>query len=148
VAGTFRSSFSEICTELSRLASPMQLVPYFAPPTRPLGLIDATPAFSAPARVGRPPVAPSLLPKITSDERPDLLGPAFSLRFKLIIKKRSLREQHPLVLLHIVLSTGVYCRPWFAGKGGEASIFYPENGSYHLAARVQMDEWPRLAAAK
>jgi hypothetical protein len=36
----------------------------------------------------------------------------------------------------------------FDVKEGEASIFRPENGNYHLVARVQMDEWPRLAAAK
>jgi broad specificity phosphatase PhoE len=39
-------------------------------------------------------------------------------------------------------------KDWFDVKEGEASIFRPENGSYHLVARVQMDEWPRLAAAK
>ena len=39
-------------------------------------------------------------------------------------------------------------KDWFDVKEGEASIFRPDNGSYHLVARVQMDEWPRLAAAK
>jgi hypothetical protein len=33
-------------------------------------------------------------------------------------------------------------------KEGEASLFRPENGSYKVLARVQMDEWPRIAAAK
>ena len=32
---------------------------------------------------------------------------------------------------------------WFDVKEGEASLFRPENGSYKLLARVQMDEWPR-----
>ena len=32
-------------------------------------------------------------------------------------------------------------------KEGEASIFRPDNGSYKLLARIQMDEWPRIAAA-
>ena len=31
---------------------------------------------------------------------------------------------------------------------GEASIFRPANGNYTLVARVQIDEWPRIAAAK
>ena len=88
-AGTFRRGFSEICTALTRWGSPMQLVPYFAPPPRPLGLVGATPAFPALARVGRPPVAPSLLPKVISDKKPISSGPAFSLRFRLVIKKRS-----------------------------------------------------------
>ena len=37
---------------------------------------------------------------------------------------------------------------WSEVKEGEASIFRPANGSYTLLARVQIDEWPRLAAAK
>jgi hypothetical protein len=86
-AGTFRRGFSEICTELSSWASPMQLVPYSAPPPRPLGLVGATPAFSALARVGRPPVAPSLLPEISGNETPSFSGPAFPLRFQLVTQE-------------------------------------------------------------
>jgi phosphohistidine phosphatase SixA len=37
-------------------------------------------------------------------------------------------------------------KDWFDVKEGEASIFRPENGSYKLIARVQMEEWPHLAA--
>jgi len=37
-------------------------------------------------------------------------------------------------------------KDWFDVKEGEASLFRPENGSYKLLARVQMDEWPRIAA--
>jgi len=33
---------------------------------------------------------------------------------------------------------------WFDVKEGEASVFHPENGSYKLVARVQMDEWARM----
>jgi hypothetical protein len=33
-------------------------------------------------------------------------------------------------------------------QGDEASIFRPENGSYKLVARLQMEEWPRITAAK
>jgi broad specificity phosphatase PhoE len=39
-------------------------------------------------------------------------------------------------------------KDWFEVKEGEASIFRPENAGYKLVARVQMDEWPRIAAAK
>jgi broad specificity phosphatase PhoE len=38
-------------------------------------------------------------------------------------------------------------KDWFDVKEGEASVFRPENGSYKLVARVQMDEWPRIAVA-
>ena len=30
---------------------------------------------------------------------------------------------------------------------GEASLFRPDNGSYKLIARVQMEEWSHIAAA-
>jgi phosphohistidine phosphatase SixA len=39
-------------------------------------------------------------------------------------------------------------KDWFDVKEGEASIFRPEEGGYKLVARVQMDEWQRIAAAK
>jgi broad specificity phosphatase PhoE len=39
-------------------------------------------------------------------------------------------------------------KDWSEVKEGEASIFRPANGNYALVARVQMDEWPRIAAAK
>jgi hypothetical protein len=38
-------------------------------------------------------------------------------------------------------------KDWFDVKEGEASIFRPENGSYRFIARVQMEDWPALAAA-
>jgi broad specificity phosphatase PhoE len=38
-------------------------------------------------------------------------------------------------------------KDWFDVKEGEASLFHPENGSYKLIARVQMDEWSRIATA-
>jgi phosphohistidine phosphatase SixA len=38
-------------------------------------------------------------------------------------------------------------KDWFDVKEGEASIFRPADGSYKLVARVQMDEWPRIAMA-
>lgn len=37
-------------------------------------------------------------------------------------------------------------KDWFDVKEGEASIFRAENGSYTLVARVQMTDWPRIAA--
>jgi phosphohistidine phosphatase SixA len=38
-------------------------------------------------------------------------------------------------------------KDWFDVKEGEASIFIPEGGKYSLFARVQMEEWPKIAAA-
>jgi broad specificity phosphatase PhoE len=39
-------------------------------------------------------------------------------------------------------------KDWAEVKEGEASIFRPADGNYTLLARVQMDDWPRIAAAK
>src|SRR6478672_5621641 len=38
-------------------------------------------------------------------------------------------------------------KDWFDVKEGEASIFRPENGKYVLVVRLQMADWPRVAAA-
>ena len=38
-------------------------------------------------------------------------------------------------------------KDWFDVKEGEASIFKPEGGGYRLFARVQMEDWPKIAAA-
>jgi len=37
-------------------------------------------------------------------------------------------------------------KDWFDVKEGETSIFRAADGGYKLVARVQMDEWPRIAA--
>jgi broad specificity phosphatase PhoE len=37
-------------------------------------------------------------------------------------------------------------KDWFDVREGEATIFRPENGSYKLIARVQMEDWPHMAA--
>ena len=39
-------------------------------------------------------------------------------------------------------------KDWADVKEGEASIFRPENGTATLVARVQMNEWARIVAAK
>jgi phosphohistidine phosphatase SixA len=39
-------------------------------------------------------------------------------------------------------------KDWFDVKEGEASIFRPADGGYKLVARVQMEDWPHIAAAK
>jgi broad specificity phosphatase PhoE len=38
-------------------------------------------------------------------------------------------------------------KDWFDVKEGEASIFRPADGSYKLVARIQMEDWPRIAVA-
>jgi phosphohistidine phosphatase SixA len=36
-------------------------------------------------------------------------------------------------------------KDWFDVREGEASIFKPEGGKYRLVARLQMEDWPKLA---
>ena len=38
-------------------------------------------------------------------------------------------------------------KDWFEVKEGEVSVFKPDGSGYTLIARVQMDEWSRIAAA-
>jgi phosphohistidine phosphatase SixA len=38
-------------------------------------------------------------------------------------------------------------KDWFDVKEGEASIFRPSDGGYKLIARIQMEDWPHIAAA-
>ena len=37
-------------------------------------------------------------------------------------------------------------KDWFDVREGEASIFKPEGGKYRLIARLQMEDWPKLAS--
>jgi phosphohistidine phosphatase SixA len=39
-------------------------------------------------------------------------------------------------------------KDWFEVSEGEASIFKPEGGNYRLIARVRMEEWSSIAAAR
>jgi phosphohistidine phosphatase SixA len=52
-----------------------------------------------------------------------------------------------ILVTHYPNITAALGKDWFDVKEGEASIFRPEGGSYKLVARLQMDEWPRIAAA-
>jgi hypothetical protein len=36
-------------------------------------------------------------------------------------------------------------KEWFDVREGEASIFEPKGGTYKLVARIQMEDWPKLA---
>ena len=53
-----------------------------------------------------------------------------------------------IIISHKPNIVDAFGKDWFDIKEGEASIFKPENGNYVLVAKVQMDEWPRIAAAK
>jgi phosphohistidine phosphatase SixA len=52
-----------------------------------------------------------------------------------------------LVVSHKPNTIDAFGKDWFEVKEGEATIFKPDGTSYQVTARVQMDEWPRIAAA-
>ena len=52
-----------------------------------------------------------------------------------------------ILITHLPNIQAALGKDWFDVKEGEASIFRPVDGGYKLVARIQMDEWPRIAAA-
>jgi phosphohistidine phosphatase SixA len=52
-----------------------------------------------------------------------------------------------VIITHKPNILDAFGKDWFEVKEGEASIFKPDGGGAKLLARVQMDEWSRLAQA-
>ena len=52
-----------------------------------------------------------------------------------------------LVVTHKPNILDAFGKDWFEIKEGEATIFKPDGTGCTVVARVQMDEWPRIAAA-
>jgi len=67
---------------------------------------------------------------------------------------RKLASQVPPARSSIVIVThkpniiDAFGKDWFDVKEGEATILKPDGSTYQLVARIQMNEWPRIAAAK
>jgi hypothetical protein len=51
-----------------------------------------------------------------------------------------------LIVTHKPNTIDAFGKDWFEVKEGEATIFKPDGAGYKVVARVQMDEWPRIAA--
>jgi phosphohistidine phosphatase SixA len=51
-----------------------------------------------------------------------------------------------LVVTHKPNTIDAFGKDWFEVKEGETTIFKPDGSGYKVVARVQMDEWPRIAA--
>jgi broad specificity phosphatase PhoE len=56
-------------------------------------------------------------------------------------------HQNRLIITHKANIVAAFGKEWFEVKEGEASIFKIDNGAYSLVARLQLDEWSRLAQA-
>ena len=52
-----------------------------------------------------------------------------------------------VIVTHKPNTIDAFGKDWFEVKEGEATIFKPDGGAYKVVARVQMDEWPRIAVA-
>jgi phosphohistidine phosphatase SixA len=50
-----------------------------------------------------------------------------------------------ILITHQPNIVAAFGKDWFDVKEGETSIFRPADGGYKLVARIQMDEWPRIA---
>ena len=50
-----------------------------------------------------------------------------------------------MLVTHRVNMGQAFGKEWFEVKEGEASVFRIDNGAYSLVARVQVDDWVRLA---
>jgi broad specificity phosphatase PhoE len=68
--------------------------------------------------------------------------------FRILLGTAPAPGTNTIIITHKPNIVDALGKDWFDVKEGEASIFRPENGRYSLVARVQMEEWPRLAAAK
>jgi phosphohistidine phosphatase SixA len=51
-----------------------------------------------------------------------------------------------IIVTHKPNILDAFGKDWFEIKEGEATIFKPDGAAYKAVARVQMDEWPRIAA--
>ena len=52
-----------------------------------------------------------------------------------------------VIVSHKPNTIDAFGKDWFEVKEGEATIFKPDGTAYKVVARVQMDEWSRIAAA-
>jgi phosphohistidine phosphatase SixA len=52
-----------------------------------------------------------------------------------------------LIVTHKPNIIDAFGKDWFEVKEGEATILKPDGAAHNVVARVQMDEWPRIAAA-
>jgi len=55
--------------------------------------------------------------------------------------------QNDILITHKPNIIDALGKDWFDVKEGEASIFKPEGDKYRLLARVQMENWPKIAAS-
>ena len=65
--------------------------------------------------------------------------------FRKMLAQASDKGKNNFLITHKPNIVDALGKDWFDVKEGEASIFKPEGGKYRLVARVQMEDWPKLA---
>jgi hypothetical protein len=65
-----------------------------------------------------------------------------------LLGKEPAKGKNNILITHKPNIVDALGKDWFDVKEGESSIFKPEGGKYRLVARVQMEDWPSIAAAK
>ena len=62
-----------------------------------------------------------------------------------MLAKAPAPEKNDILITHKPNIIDALGRDWFDVKEGEASIFKPDAGKFHLLARVQMADWSKIA---
>ena len=65
-----------------------------------------------------------------------------------MLAKAPAKGKNVILITHKPNIVDALGKDWFDVREGEASIFKPEGGKYRLIARVQMDDWPKIAARR
>jgi broad specificity phosphatase PhoE len=68
--------------------------------------------------------------------------------FRKVLTKEPGKGTNNLLITHKPNIVDALGKDWFDVKEGEASIFKPGGGKYVLVARLQMEDWAKLAAAR
>jgi hypothetical protein len=67
--------------------------------------------------------------------------------FRKMLARTPAQGKNDFLITHKPNIVDALGKDWFDVKEGEASIFRPEGGKYQLIARVQMEDWPKLAVS-
>ena len=67
--------------------------------------------------------------------------------FRKMLARTPAQGKNDFLITHKPNIVDALGKDWFDVKEGEASIFWPEGGKYRLIARVQMEDWPKLAVS-
>jgi phosphohistidine phosphatase SixA len=67
--------------------------------------------------------------------------------FRKLLSKAPDEGKNNFLITHKPNIVDALGKDWFDVKEGEASIFKPKDGKYLLVARVEMEDWPKFAAA-